>query len=383
MPTEIVIENSILAVGATYQNVFGRAPNSQESAGWAEQIGDNGVTTAQLATVLADSPEGAARVSALYEQVLGRSGTGVSSSEIASGQAYLAKDAPNGLASLRASMASSAEAQADIKADYQTVLGRAASSAEISTAENALANGATLADLYSSATVSPELTADLTSVYEGAFGTAPSAAVVTFLRQQISGGAAYLQLTTALNNEGNAINGSGGVIISTGGASAPVTAQIISATQDAAGVGYVDISGTGQPGASISASVTGTISGASRTITSPSVALVDASGTWSVTNAPGSGGLGAGMKVPDGTYSVTPIETVNGQALDGTATSITVSSAGVSIPDAFNPAESMAAGASVSAAASATAMTSTVASAVSLVHLTNLVTAGIAPMLHT
>ena len=380
MPTEIVIENSILAVAATYQSVFGRAPNAQESAGWAEQIGDNGVTVAQLATVLADSPEGAARVSALYEQVLGRSSTGVSSSEIASGQAYLAQDEPNGLASLRASMASSAEAQAAIRTVYQNVLGRAASSTEVSTAENALANGATLADLYSSAAVSPELTVDLTSVYEGAFGTAPSAAALTFLRQQISGGAAYLQLTTALNNEGNAINGTGGVGISAGGASAPVSPHIASAAQDTAGAGYVDISGTGQPGATISA----TVSFLGQTVTSPfAVATVDASGKWGVTNAPNSGNPASGHQVPSGTYSVTPIETVGGQTLTGSATSITISGSGVSIPDTFNPAESMIAAASTSGVATTTATTSASASGAILIQIASPTTVGITPTLHS
>ena len=164
------------------QNVFGRAPTSQESSGWATQL-DSGSTAAQLARALADSPEGAANVSALYQQILGRGLTSVSSSEIASGQAYLAQDKTNGLAGLRASMASSAEAQADIKAVYQNVLGRAASGGEVTSAEAALTNGATLAQFYTSAAAAPELTANLTQVYTGGFGTAPSAAVLALLRQ--------------------------------------------------------------------------------------------------------------------------------------------------------------------------------------------------------
>ena len=97
-------QTSIADVATAFQNVFGRAPDSQESSGWATQL-DSGATAAQLASVLANSPEGAANINNLYQQVLGRSSTGVSSSEIASGQAYLAQDTTNGLASLRTSMA--------------------------------------------------------------------------------------------------------------------------------------------------------------------------------------------------------------------------------------------------------------------------------------
>ncbi len=199
-----------------------------KSAGWAEQIGNNGATAAQLATVLANSPEGIARISILYQQVLGRSSTGISSSEIANAEAYLAKDTTNGLANLRTSMASSAEAQADIRAVYQDVLGRAASSSEMSTAESALANGATLADLYGSAAASPELKANLAAAYTSAFGTAPSAAVVTYLQQQIVSGAGFMQLTTALASLAGSSGGTGTII----------TPQITSAIQDAAGAGY-------------------------------------------------------------------------------------------------------------------------------------------------
>ncbi len=363
MPTEITIENSILAVGATYQSVFGRAPNSQESAGWAEQIGNNGATAAQLATVLAKSPEGAARVSALYQQVLGRGSTGISSSEIAAAEAYLGGDTANGLANLRTSMASSAEAQADIKAVYQTVLGRVASSGEVSNAETALADGATLASLYSSAEASPELKANLNAAYTSTFGTAPSAAVVTYLQQQIVGGAGFSQLATALSSL------AGGII-------AP---QITSAAQDPAGAGYVDVSGTGQPGASIAAIVS--VQGQS--ITSPFAATtVNPSGRWSVTNAPGSGGPGAGTKIPNGTYSVTPLEAFEDHVRTGTATSITVGGSGVSIPDTFNPAESMVASGSGSGVALTTATTGASVSGASPIQITNPATIGITPMLH-
>lgn len=360
---------SINAVATVFQNVFGRAPSSQESTGWANQL-DGGATSAQLASVLANSPEGAALVSGFYQQILGRSSAAVSASEVAGGQAYLAQGSANGAANLRHSIAFSAEAQADIKAVYQTVLGRAASAAEVTASETALANGATLAQLYSSAASSAELTTNLTAAYQTAFGAAPPSAVVTFLQQQIAGGAAFSQLAAALTS---LAGGSGG------GTGTPVAAQITSATQDPAGTGYVDISGTGQPGASVSASV----SVFGRTITSPfAVATVNSGGTWSVTNAPGSGGPGAGIAIPNGTYTVTPIETVNGQTLNGTATSITVSGSGVSIPDTFNPAESMVAGDLSGSASEATAPASAAAGAASLVQLTNPATVGIVPTLN-
>lgn len=252
---------SIDAVAAVFQNVFGRTPTSQESSTWATQI-DSGAMTAQLASVLAASPEGAANISALYQQILGRGLNSVSSSEIASGEAYLAQDKANGLAGLRTSIASSAEAQADIKAVYQSVLGRTASSGEITSAETALANGATLAQLYTSATASPELTTNLTAAYRAAFGTAPSTTVVTYLHQQIVKGAVFSQLATAL-------------------------------------------------------------------------------------------------------------------------TSLAAGSSGPSIPDTFNPAESMVASASAGASASTAATASAAASGASLVQLTNPATAGITPALHS
>ena len=193
-------ETSITAVATVFDNVFGRAPTSQESSGWATQL-DSGSTAAQLARALADSPEGAANVSALYQQILGRGLTSVSSSEIASGQAYLAQDKTNGLAGLRASMASSAEAQADIKAVYQNVLGRAASGGEVTSAEAALTNGATLAQFYTSAAAAPELAANLTAAYKGTFGTAPSASALSFLRQQIVSGATFSNVGSALSSQ--------------------------------------------------------------------------------------------------------------------------------------------------------------------------------------
>ncbi len=190
-------QSSVAAVAAIFNNVFGRTPTGQESSAWATQL-DSGATATQLAAVLAASPEGAAEVSALYQQILGRGLNSVSSSEIAAGQAYLAQDRTNGLASLRGSIASSAEAQAAIRTVYQAVLGRVASVTEISNAETALANGATLAQLYTSAEASPELTANLTRAYQSDVHAAPSASVLAFLRQQIDSGATFANLTGAL-----------------------------------------------------------------------------------------------------------------------------------------------------------------------------------------
>ena len=148
-------------------------------------------------------------MSALYQQILGRGLNSVSTSEIAAGQAYLAQDKTNGLAGLRASMAGSAEAQADIKAVYQNVLGRAASSTEVTNAVTALTNGATLAQVVTSAEASPELAANLTRLYESAVhsAVAPTASVLTFLREQIVSGDTFANLTVALNGQAASASG--------------------------------------------------------------------------------------------------------------------------------------------------------------------------------
>ncbi|MBV9748527.1 MAG: DUF4214 domain-containing protein [Acetobacteraceae bacterium] len=339
---------SINAVATVFQNVFGRAPTSQESTAWASQL-DSGATAVQLAAALAGSAEGAANVSALYQQILGRGLNSVSSSEIAAGQAYLAQDRANGLASLRASMADSAEAQADIKAIYQNVLGRAASSTEVTNAVTALTNGATLAQIVTSAEASPELAANLTRAYESALHTAtpPTASVLTFLREQIVSGDTFSNLTAALDSQAGS---AGGTTVSSSNTPSGTTAS----------------SPNTPSGTAVSTSTT-------------------TSGT-TVTNS--SGANGSSVNGTNGTSGADGASGASVPGANGTSVSETSQSTGTTpnqgavLPASYNPAESMLSSTSGSAAAAVTTASSAAANGAGLVQLTNPATVGITPTLH-
>ncbi len=328
---------SINAVATVFHNVFGRAPTSQESTAWAFQL-DSGAAAVQLAAVLAGSAEGAANVSALYQQILGRGLNSVSSSEIAAGQAYLAQNKANGLASLRASMANSAEAQADIKAIYQNVLGRAASSTEVTNAVTALTNGATLAQIVTSAEASPELAANLTHMYESALHTttAPTASVLTFLREQIVSGDTFANLTVALDRQ---VAGASGTTVSSSNTPSGTTVSTSTTTS-----GTTVTSSSGANGSSVNGT-NGT------------------SGADGASGASASGANGTSVAETSQSTGATPNQ-------------------GTALPVSYNPAESMLSSASGSGAALVATASGAAAGAASPIQLTNPATVGVTPTLH-
>ncbi len=172
-----------------YDAVLGRDPSAGDQASLAAYLDAGGPGAA----LIAGSAEAAAGVGAVYQQVLGRA---ASSTEITVAQGFLAGGGT--LAGLREAAAGSREGGAQINQLYLDGLGRNASFADLTAAESYLAGGGTLAGLRTLVGGSREATAVVKVLYQSVLGRGADAADLASAQAAIVSGATLTQFVAGM-----------------------------------------------------------------------------------------------------------------------------------------------------------------------------------------
>lgn len=160
-------------VNALYQQVLGRSTNATELAAYQADLLTPGATLssvlANLQTWIAASPEAVNDIQTVYQQVLRRSGgrdeVAPYLNALATGQSLAQV-----LGQVRSTLATSAEAQADIQDVYEQVLGRDTVGTEMTDRETELINNQTLAGMRLALAKTPTGQADIQDIYEEVLG---------------------------------------------------------------------------------------------------------------------------------------------------------------------------------------------------------------------
>lgn len=153
---------------------------AQDALGW-------GLALSDLRAPLAYSNEAVGRLQTDYQQIPGRD---VSQNELATWQGRLASG-DRTLALVHYDIAHSAEAQADIGALYQQVLGRAADAPGLQGDEEALSSGQTLAQIRASMAHSAEAVGDVSAAYQTALKQGANANAEAYWQTYLAQGGAF------------------------------------------------------------------------------------------------------------------------------------------------------------------------------------------------
>ena len=185
-------------IQSLYQQVLG--PGASASAGdlanWQAALGA-GQTTGDLRAWLAHSDVAAAQIQGFYQQALGRD---ASAGELASWQSALAAGQPGSasLAEVRTAIAGSGEAQTALSGLFQDVLGRAATRTDLAFWTGQLAQGQSLAAVRQAFAHSTDAAAQVQAFYQQLFGTDASATDLANCQAALAAGQSLAQQQAAL-----------------------------------------------------------------------------------------------------------------------------------------------------------------------------------------
>ena len=159
-------------VQTIYQAVLNRAPGLAEIAGDAAAL-NAGLSALALQVAAATSGEAQSDISARYNAVLGRAADAVG---MAGWEITLAKGAAS-MSAVQPTLAASGEAAGDIGMIYQNVLGRVADAGGVAAYQGALGqSGGSLSAVQASLATSREAVADIGAIYQQVLGRTADAA---------------------------------------------------------------------------------------------------------------------------------------------------------------------------------------------------------------
>jgi hypothetical protein len=194
------------AITQLYENILGRSPDSGGLAFYTSLYnGGAGVGLAQIAQILAESSESVTRLSTLTLDV---TGVAITDTQLASYQAQLASGTT--LATVATPLVT--QAQGEIDALYRQILNRGADSSGLAGYSSMVPNMAIqdatpIADIRSILAYSAEDTANLTSLFNLVYATNPSTAQLLGYETQLAAGTPFsnLQIVSDLRTQINGL----------------------------------------------------------------------------------------------------------------------------------------------------------------------------------
>ena len=194
-----------------YDGYFGRDPSSSEVTVWLNALQSGSATLASLNTVLANDPSGKAfsylSIKGSYDAYMGRD-------PLAAEVSYWTKALQGGTYTLQgfekvlaAQSGAAANEAAFVTQAYQTWLGRAPTTSDLTYWTGQLNNGTTTPlqlreALVNDASGQAHIAAVITADYQADFGRVATASEITTWKGLIAGGASFTTLTSALLGDG-------------------------------------------------------------------------------------------------------------------------------------------------------------------------------------
>lgn len=187
-------------VQSIYLQVLGRTAEAAGLASGAAAL-DNGLSAAQFQASVAASAESQANITNAYLQILGRppeaGGMANAMTQLASGLS---------LTQYRAALAYSPEARNDLTAAYQNELGRAPDPQGLATYQAALASGTPLSAVKAIIASGTEAQTDIANLYQADLGRAPDAGGLANAMTFIANGGSLMALDGGFVNSAELAN---------------------------------------------------------------------------------------------------------------------------------------------------------------------------------
>jgi muramidase (phage lysozyme) len=162
-------------INTAYENILGRPIDSTTLASWEAGLASGGTTLTIIWSDIATSPEAQADINAIFERILGRAST---SAGIATTEANLASGSQT-MAAFESSVADSTEVVTDISATFQSVTGSAIDQATLASGEAALASGGYVAGVGGIILDSSDMQTLYALDYEQMLGRDPTSAEIS------------------------------------------------------------------------------------------------------------------------------------------------------------------------------------------------------------